>query len=105
ERELAVATLDELSRLVPVDDVDRVTVAALTERLRLEVESPDVVLEGRASVALDVISAPPQSLRDIFDLMGKETEEQWHNIISRLDAVPTALEQYAASVTWSAERG
>jgi len=105
ERELAVATLDELSRLVPVDDVDRVTVAALTERLRLEVESHDVVLEGRASVALDVISAPPQSLRDIFDLMGKETQEQWHNIISRLDAVPTALEQYAASVTWSAERG
>ena len=105
ERELAVATLDELSRLVPVDDIDRVTVAALTERLRLEVESHDVVLEGRASVALDVISAPPQSLRDIFDLMGKETEEQWHNIISRLDAVPRALEQYAASVTWSAERG
>ncbi|SOC52514.1 DUF885 domain-containing protein [Ornithinimicrobium cerasi] len=101
----AVNTLEQLARLEPVDDVDRVTAAALQERLGLEVESTDLVLQGRAPVDLNVIASPTQAVRDIFDIMGKDTEEQWRTVAARLDAVPTALRQYASALTWSAERG
>ncbi|MGD8150190.1 DUF885 domain-containing protein [Ornithinimicrobium sp. Y1694] len=104
-RDQAAATLDELDRTEPVDDVDKVTAAALQERLGLEVEQLDLVLEGRAPVDLNVIASAPQAVRDIFDIMGKDTEEQWRTIAARLATVPGALEQYASALTWSAERG
>lgn len=105
QRAEAASTLEQLARLEPVDDVDRVTAAALQERLGLEVESLDLVLEGRAPVDLNVIASAPQAVRDIFDIMAKDTEEHWRTIATRLDAVPTALTQYASALTWSAERG
>ncbi|AXH95865.1 DUF885 domain-containing protein [Ornithinimicrobium avium] len=104
-RDLSADTLEQLGRRTPQDDVDRVTAAALRERLGLEVEELDLVLEGRAPVDLNVIASAPQAVRDIFDIMGKDTEEQWRTIAARLDAVPIALQQYASALAWSAERG
>lgn len=105
QRAQAATTLEELDRLQPQDDTDRVTAAALRERLGLEVEQLDLVLEGRAPVDLNVIASAPQAVRDIFDLMGKETAEQWGNVVARLEAVPTAVQQYVSALTWSAEHG
>jgi uncharacterized protein (DUF885 family) len=105
QRAQAAATLEQLDRLHPQDDTDRVTAAALRERLGLQVEELDLVLEGRAPVDLNVIASAPQAVRDIFDLMGKDTAEQWGNIVARLEAVPTALQQYISALAWSAERG
>ncbi|GAA5160878.1 DUF885 domain-containing protein [Ornithinimicrobium tianjinense] len=104
-RDQAAATLEELARTEAVDDVDKVTAAALRERLGLEVEQLDLVLEGRAPVDLNVIASAPQAVRDVFDIMAKDTEEHWRTIAARLDAVPAALQQYADALTWSAERG
>ncbi len=105
QRELAAATLAQLADLLPEDDVDRVTAAALRERLSLAVEEVDLVLEGRAPADLNVIASPPQAVRDIFDLMAKESEEDWRTIVARLEAVPTALEQYASALRFSAGHG
>ncbi|GGK66872.1 DUF885 domain-containing protein [Ornithinimicrobium pekingense] len=104
-RDQSASTLAELDRLVPQDDTDRVTAAALRERLGLEVEQADLVLEGRAPVDLNVIASSPQAIRDIFDIMGKDTDEQWGNVVARLDAVPNAVQQYIDALRWSAERG
>ena len=104
-RDQSARTLEELDRLTPADDIDRVTAAALQERLGLELEELDLVLDGGAPVDLNVIASAPQSVRDIFDLMPKETPEQWGNVIARLDAVPVALQQYISALSWSAERG
>ncbi|WP_131103940.1 DUF885 domain-containing protein [Ornithinimicrobium sufpigmenti] len=105
QRELAGRTLEQLGGLLPEDDVDRVTVAALRERLGLQVEELDLVLAGRAPVDLNVIASAPQELRDIFDIMGKDTPEQWQNIVARLEAMPVAVEQYVSALRWSAEQG
>ena len=105
QRELAASTLEQLADLLPEDDVDRVTAAALRERLSLAVEEVDLVLEGRAPVDLNVIASAPQAVRDIFDLMAKESEEDWRTVVARLEAVPAALDQYASALRFSAEQG
>ncbi|KUG53700.1 hypothetical protein AVL62_02735 [Serinicoccus chungangensis] len=105
QREQAAATLAALEGARPVDDTDRVTVAALRERLGLEVELADLVLSGRAPVELNVIASAPQAVRDIFDLMPKDTEEQWETVVARLRAVPEALRQYSSALAWSAGQG
>ena len=105
QRDLAAGTLEQLDRLQPQDDTDKVTAAALRERLGLEVDELDLVLEGRAPVDLNVIASAPQAVRDIFDLMAKDTAEQWATIVARLEAVPTAMQQFTQALSWSAERG
>ncbi|MGO0575097.1 DUF885 domain-containing protein [Ornithinimicrobium panacihumi] len=104
-RDRCALTLEELDRLAPEDDVDKVTAAAMRERLGLQKEELDLVLDGGAPVDLNVIASAPQGVRDIFDLMPKETPQHWGNIISRLDAVPAAMEQYISALRWCAEQG
>ncbi|WP_298891093.1 DUF885 domain-containing protein [uncultured Serinicoccus sp.] len=105
QREQAAATLAALEGARPVDDTDRVTVAALRERLGLEVELADLVLSGRAPVELNVIASAPQAVRDIFDLMPKDTEQDWSTVVARLRAVPPALQQFVSALAWSAGQG
>ncbi len=104
-RDLSAATLAALGGLQPVDDTDEVTAAALRERLGLEVEEADLVLEGRAPVDLNVIASAPQAVRDVFDVMGKETPEQWQAVVDRLEAIPTAVQGYVQALSWSAGHG
>src|SRR5699024_2130151 len=46
-----------------------------------------------------------QSVRDIFDIMPKETTEDWGTITCRLRAVGPALQQYAESLAHSVTHG
>lgn len=103
--ELDRSTLAALEQLEPVDDVDRVTAAALRERLGLEVEQLQRVLDGVDPVELNVINSAVQALRDVVDLMPKGSAEDWATIARRLRAVPTALEQYATALRHSAGHG
>ena len=102
--ELARRTLQTLDAAAPVDDVDRVTVAALRERLGLEVEIGERVLQGTDPVDLNVIASPVQAVRDIFDLMAKNSTADWQVVTARLRAVPVALEQYASALRYSKDR-
>ncbi|WP_402464345.1 DUF885 domain-containing protein [Isoptericola aurantiacus] len=96
--------LDELeaSGEAPVDDVDRVTLAAMRERVGLAVEQHDA---GDPQASLNNIESPVQQLRDLFDVVPTGTVEAWENIAARLNAVPDALSGYRESLTWSAGRG
>ena len=100
--QIARDTLARLDRVEPVDDVDRVTVAAMRERLGLTVETHEA---GCDRMQLNVIASPLQACRDVLDLMPSATPEDWSTIARRLGAVPTALEQWTATLLESADRG
>ncbi|MCK0116919.1 DUF885 domain-containing protein [Isoptericola sp. S6320L] len=96
--------LDELEAAgqAPADDVDRVTLAAMRERVGLAVEQHEA---GDPQSSLNNIESPVQQLRDLFDVVPTGTVEAWENIAARLNAVPQALAGYTESLTWSAGRG
>ena len=95
-------TLRELSQASPVDDTDKVTIAAMTERLTVENELHEL---GLALSELNNIASPVQHLRDVFDLMAIDTAEEWSRIASRLSAVPAAVDGYLESLRLAASRG
>lgn len=98
-RREALAALDG----APVaDDVDAVTVSAMRERLGLANEIHDAGLEA---MQLNVLSSPLQGLREIFDLMPTETDEQWDTLAERLGRVVDGLAGYRESLRWAADRG
>ncbi|MFV8175677.1 hypothetical protein B7435_00790 [Mycolicibacterium peregrinum] len=90
--EAARATLRELDGLKPADDVDVVTVAALRERLGAAIDVHDAGLDLGE---LNVIASPLQTMRDVFDLMATDTEDDWALIAARLAKVPERAAGYA----------
>ncbi|MPV39178.1 DUF885 domain-containing protein [Georgenia subflava] len=89
------ATLAELATIEPADDVDRVTHAAMRERLGLAVELAEA---GELTRDLNVIASPVQAVREVFDLMPTATAQDWQTIAQRLQAIPAALEGYQESL-------
>ncbi len=101
-------TLSELGATeheVVLDSVDTVTIAALRDELGVSAELLARIVEGTDPTALNVLDCPVQSVRDAFDLMATETPQHWQWILDRLRAVPTALEQYADALRFSASHG
>jgi uncharacterized protein (DUF885 family) len=96
------AVLAELADLTPVDAVDEVTLAAMRERLELELELHEA---GELLCDLNVIDSPVQGLRDVFDSMATDSVEAWQNVAARLAALPAAAAGYMESLRLSAERG
>ncbi|HKP43598.1 DUF885 domain-containing protein [Mycobacterium sp.] len=93
--EAARTTLSELERTAPVDDVDRVTIAAMRERLGLQIEMHDA---GLGVGELNVIASPLQSMRDVFDLMPTDTDEDWAVIGRRMSKLPDRAAGYARAL-------
>jgi uncharacterized protein (DUF885 family) len=100
--DLRAATLAELDRATPVDDIDRVTAAALRERLGL---ADETFRAGLDEMALNVIASPLQEVRGCLDLMPTATDEDWGVISRRLDQVPAALEGWRESLLAAAAKG
>ena len=69
----ARTALRELDEAAASDEVDRVTIAAMRERLGLQIELHDAHLDVGD---LNVIASPLQSMRDVFDLMATDTDEE-----------------------------
>ena len=95
-------TLAALDRATPVDDVDRVTVEAMRERLGLAEEFHDAGLD---LAELNVIASPLQAVRDVFDLMPTASADDWATLATRMGRVPDALDQWTASLTAAATKG
>jgi uncharacterized protein (DUF885 family) len=96
------AVLRSLDDHEPADEVDRVTLAALRERIGLDLELHDT---GEQLASLNVIASPVQGLRDVFDLMPTASIEDWANIAARLDALPGAVAGYCESLRAAAAHG
>ena len=103
--ELAQAGRDVLARLdgvEPADDVDRVTLSAMRERIGLDLELHEA---GEGLRNLNNIESPVQGLRDVFDIMATDSVEAWENIASRLNGLPDAVDGYIESLTAAATQG
>jgi uncharacterized protein (DUF885 family) len=87
--------LRELDDVTAEDDVDTVTLAAMRERLGVALELHQAGLDVGE---LNVIASPLQSMRDVFDLMATDTEDDWRTISERLSKVPDRVTGYAQSL-------
>ena len=99
---LSRSTLAKLATVEPADAVDRVTVAAMTDRLKLDLELHEA---GEYLAQLNVIASPLQGLRDVLDIMPTATTDDWANIASRVSRVPEAIHGYIESLREGARRG
>ena len=75
---------------------------AFLERIGLTVETADA---GHDRCDLSVISSCAHALRQTFDLMGTDSEEDWHDIGTRLAGVPAALDDYRTTLAQEAGLG
>lgn len=100
--EAARATLRALDGRAPADEVDEVTLAAMRERLGLDVELHE---SGEVLADLNVIASPVQGLRDVFDIMSADGPDAWSAIAQRLAGLPSAGAGYVESLRLAASRG
>jgi uncharacterized protein (DUF885 family) len=100
--DLRSKTLEALTRATPVDDIDRVTIAAMQERLGVAEETHAAGLD---LMSLNVLASPLQRIRDIFDLMPTQTDAHWLTLATRLTKVPAALDSYVDSLRVAAAKG
>ena len=102
QADAARAVLAQLATATPVDEIDRVTLAAMRERIGLDLELHEA---DEWIGALNNIASPVQELRDSFDLMPTSTPEHWENIAARLLALPGAAAGVIESLRLAASRG
>ena len=70
----------------------------MTERLQL---AEDRYAAGLDEMSLNVLASPLQSVRDVFDLMPQDTEDDWRVFATRMGKIPAALEGYRESLARS----
>ena len=103
---LADLRRDQLRRVAELpavaDQWARLAVDVVTAELERDLVFHDA---GEDLRELNSIASPLQDLRDAFDQMDTASSEGWSNIASRLEKLPTALEQYAESLSLGHERG
>ncbi|WP_433270133.1 DUF885 domain-containing protein [Actinosynnema sp. CS-041913] len=101
-RELAERAVAGITAAEPADESEVAAKSVFLERVGLDVEIHEAGLwEG----ALNVIAGPVQNLREVFDLMPTDTPEQWATIAKRLAAMPEAVANLRAGLSYSADQG
>lgn len=94
EADLAGRTLAELDALVAVDDVDRVTAAAMHERLGLDTERR---ARNQDLLSINGIASGLHAIREVYELMPADTARDWDTINARLTRIPEAINGWFAS--------
>jgi uncharacterized protein (DUF885 family) len=94
--------LDGLAFLTPIDDIDRVAVAVLEERLNSRL---GLLESGEAQRTFSVIWSPLSEIRQVFELMPYDTGEALDNITRRLRAVRGALASWRTTLEELASAG
>jgi uncharacterized protein (DUF885 family) len=96
------ATLRALDGAPAVTDADRIAAGVLGERLRLGLEEHDA---GERLRDVRILGSPIQGVRMAFDLMPRDTEEQWQTIAERLVLVPQGLSSIESALTEGSRQG
>lgn len=100
--DLARSLVTDAHRIAPADGVDRITASAIIESLGAEIDLEEAD-EWLGSV--NNIASPIQDIRMSFDLMEKESAEDWGQVARRLHAVAAALGGYQESLRLAASHG
>lgn len=95
-------TLAQTRRAVATDPTDEVTKAELERTLTDQLDLHRANLWQRD---LNVIASPVQSIRDVFDLMATDTDEQWSHVEWRMRNVAWAMDGYIASLRAGIDAG
>ena len=99
---LVESTLKALDTTPVADATDEVTASAMAERLTLADESHKACTD-----LMDIanIASGLHSIREVFDLMPMDTNEDWRVIAQRLTAVPHAIDGWFESQFAGIEAG
>lgn len=95
-------TLQELATLEPLDEIDRIAKAVMEERLNSGLALHD---SREEQISWNVISSPVSKIRQVFEFMRHETEEDVKNITARLKAVAGAHESWLSCINELAKVG
>ncbi len=101
-RQLWASLLDEATT-ISIDGPDETLARdVLVDELNLWIAQADA---GQHRRDLNSIASALQGIRQIVDLMPKETPEQWGNLIVRLSTIDQAIDGYRASLAAGAAAG
>ncbi|MBI4306296.1 MAG: DUF885 domain-containing protein [Chloroflexi bacterium] len=100
--DLARDTLADLNATSPEGDLDRVARDAIAEDLTVQLRLFDAEEHLRD---LNVIASPFQAMRQVFDLMPRQTEADWRNIAVRLRLVRETHARYRESLSAGLSKG
>jgi uncharacterized protein (DUF885 family) len=100
--ELDRTTLARVAELQPENDRDRIAADLLSERIRSSIALDDT---GETMRTLRIIGSPFQAVRNVFDVMPRNTERDWETIAARLELVPSGLDGVKASLSETTSRG
>ena len=100
--ELDRTTLTRVAELQPENDRDRIAADLLSERLRSSIALDD---SGETMRTLRIIGSPFQAVRNVFDVMPRNSERDWETIAARLELVPSGLDGVKASLSETTSRG
>ena len=91
QADLDRSTLRELKKVEPIDERDRLARDVMVEEIEISLEAYEA---GEQYRGMNILHSPFQSARQIFDLMPRETKDEWDNIAARMSRVPDALSSY-----------
>ncbi len=102
QAELDRSTLAELKVAEPENDRDRLARDVMAEEIEIGLEAYEA---GEQYRGMNILHSPFQSARQIFDLMARDTKEDWDNIAARMARVPDALSSYQETLAEGVGRG
>jgi uncharacterized protein (DUF885 family) len=102
EADLTRATLAELNTLEPIDEIDRVAKSVMQERLTSSLQLHD---SFESHISFNVLTSPPADIRQVFEMMPKESDADFDNIAKRLLAVDKAHLSWISTIDTLAKKG
>jgi uncharacterized protein (DUF885 family) len=100
--ELARATLAAASRATGQIPRDRSASRAMVSRLGSELELFEA---GEWLREVRAIGSPLGEMREVFDLLPRATDDDWADVLARLQRVPDVIESYRRTLQLGIDRG
>ncbi len=94
--------LERLSKLEPIDEIDRIARDVMQERLSTQLLLAEAY---EPQNCWTVVSSPGTSIRQVFEVMKYDTPEQIANITARMNAVEGALKSWISCISDLANMG
>jgi uncharacterized protein (DUF885 family) len=102
EADLTRSTLAELNVLEPIDEIDRVAKSVMQERLTSSLQLHD---SFESHISFNVLTSPAADIRQVFEMMPKESAADFDNIAKRLLAVDKAHLSWISTIDTLAKKG
>ncbi len=100
--DLIRSTLQDLSSLMPQDDIDRIAKDVMSERLKSELSLHD---SNESEILWNVIKSPVSSIRNVFEMMSFKTDADFENCTARFNLVAGAYKSWLSCIDELAKVG